>query len=83
MLLTLKTKLKPTIEQRLKLLKTMESFNAVCNDISKDAIESRAFSKYSLQHQLYYRVREQYRLSTQLRMHRRNLRTPFLKKITF
>jgi IS605 OrfB family transposase len=66
MLLTLKVKLKPTIEQRLKLLKTMESFNAACDDISKDAHESKTLNKYKLQHQLYYRVREQYKLPAQL-----------------
>ncbi|MCX6653954.1 MAG: helix-turn-helix domain-containing protein, partial [Candidatus Bathyarchaeota archaeon] len=40
MLLTLKARLQPTDEQRLKLLKTMEIFNAACDDISREAYES-------------------------------------------
>ena len=50
MLLTLKVKLNPTKEQRQKLLNTMETFNAACDDISKNAYESgmaRAFSRCS------------------------------------
>ncbi|MCX6656956.1 MAG: transposase, partial [Candidatus Bathyarchaeota archaeon] len=66
MLLTLKAKLNPTDEQRSKLLKTLETFNAACDDISKVAYESRTFNKYKLQHQHYYRIREQYKLPAQL-----------------
>ncbi len=66
MLLTLKAKLQPAAEQRLKLLRTMESFNAACDDISREAYESKAFNKFKLQRQLYYRIREQYKLPAQL-----------------
>ncbi len=66
MLLTLKVKLQPTQEQRQKLLRTMETFNTTCNDISKIAYESKTFNKYRLQHQHYYRIREQYKLPAQL-----------------
>jgi putative transposase len=66
MLLTLKVKLQPTQEQRQKLLRTMETFNAACDDISKNAYESKTFNKYRLQHQHYYRIREQYKLPAQL-----------------
>jgi IS605 OrfB family transposase len=66
MLLTLKVKLQPTQEQRQKLLRTMETFNQACDDISKNAYESKTFNKYRLQHQLYYRIREQYKLPAQL-----------------
>jgi IS605 OrfB family transposase len=66
MLLTLKVKLNPSNEKRLKLLKTMETFNAACNDISKEAYASRTFNKIKLQHRLYYRIREQYKLPAQL-----------------
>jgi predicted transposase len=66
MLLTLKVKLQPTQEQRQKLLRTMETFNQACDDISEAAIESRTFNKYRLQHQHYYRIREQYKLPAQL-----------------
>jgi len=66
MLLTLKAKIQPSTEQRLKLLRTMESFNAACDDISRDAYESKTFNKYRLQHRLYYRMREQHKLPAQL-----------------
>ena len=42
MLLTLKTKLQPSPDQRAKLLRTIETFNAACEDISKIAYETRA-----------------------------------------
>ena len=66
MLLTLKVKLNSTDEQRLTLLKTMETFNAACSDISRDAYASKTFNKIKLQHRLYYRIREQYKISAQL-----------------
>ena len=46
MLLTLKVKLQPTVTQKEKLLKTMEIFNAACDDVSKEAYPSRAFNNY-------------------------------------
>ena len=66
MLLTLKAKLNPTNEQRSKLLKTMETFNAACSDISREAYESKTYNKIELQHRVYYRIREQYKLPAQL-----------------
>ena len=66
MLLTLKAKLNSTDEQRLKLLNTMETFNAACDDISREAYESKTYNKIELQHRVYYRIREQYKLPAQL-----------------
>jgi predicted transposase len=66
MLLTLKAKLQPTKEQRQKLLRTMETFNAACDTISREAYSSKTYNKYKLQHQVYYRVRKQYKLPAQL-----------------
>jgi len=66
MLLTLKAKLQPTKEQRQKLLSTMKTFNAACDTISREAYSSKTYNKYKLQHQVYYRVREQYKLPAQL-----------------
>jgi len=66
LLLTIKVKLCPTEEQRQKLLGTMEAFNAACDDISKNAYESKTFNQYKLHHRLYYRIREQYKLPAQL-----------------
>jgi len=45
-ILTLKAKPQPTTTQKEKLLKTMETFNAACDDISKEACELRAFNRY-------------------------------------
>ena len=66
MLLTLKAKLNPTNEQRSKLLKTMETFNAACSDISREAYESKTYNKIELQHRVYYRIRKQSKLPAQL-----------------
>jgi len=46
MISTLKVKLQPTKTQKGKLLKTMETFNAACDDISKETCELRAFNNY-------------------------------------
>jgi putative transposase len=66
MLLTLKAKLQPTGEQRQRLLETMETFNHACDDISTIAYESKTYNKIKLQHILYHRIREQYKLPAQL-----------------
>jgi IS605 OrfB family transposase len=66
MLLTVKAKLQSSGEQRTKILATMQTFNAACTDISKTAYETKTYNKYKLQHTLYHRVREQYRLPAQL-----------------
>ncbi len=66
MLLTLKVKLKPSEKQRQKLLSTMETFNAACDDISREAYEHKIYNKIKLQHRLYYRIREQHKLPAQL-----------------
>jgi IS605 OrfB family transposase len=66
MLLTVKAKLQPSREQRTKLHTTMQTFNAACTDISKNAYETKTYNKYKLQRTLYYRIREQYRLPAQL-----------------
>jgi IS605 OrfB family transposase len=44
----------------------METFNQACDDISKEAYDSKTFNQYKLHHRLYYRIREQYRLPAQL-----------------
>lgn len=66
MLLTLKVKLNPSDSQRSKLIRTMETFNAACDDISRVAYESRTFNKIEIQHLIYYRIRERYKLPAQL-----------------
>ena len=49
MLYTLKIRLYPSSEQANQLLKTMERFNAACNDISHIAFQNKIFRKTILQ----------------------------------
>ncbi len=44
----------------------METFNAACSDISNEAYKSKTYNKIELQHRVYYRIREQYKLPAQL-----------------
>jgi IS605 OrfB family transposase len=55
-----------TQEQHELLLRTMESFNEACNYISDFAYHKQIFSKYQLQKNLYYGIREKFSLSSQL-----------------
>jgi len=48
------------------LLRTIETFNRACDDISKEAYETKTFNQYKLHHRLYYRIREKYGLPAQL-----------------
>jgi putative transposase len=66
MLLTVKSKLITTQEQKDSLLKTMERFNEACNYISVFAFKNHIFGKISLQKELYYQIREKYNLSSQM-----------------
>ena len=66
MLYTLKIKLYPTAEQRTAILKTMERFNVACNFISNFAFEHKIFSKIKIQQEIYYQVRKQFKLSSQM-----------------
>ena len=53
MLLTLKIKLKPTSDQRVKLLRAMEAFNPIAK-VAKMAYETRAFARET--YFIYYAV---------------------------
>jgi IS605 OrfB family transposase len=66
MLLTLKAKLYPTIEQKKMLVDTMEQFNNACNSISKIAFELRCYNKYKIQQKCYYDIRKEFNLPAQL-----------------
>ena len=66
MLLTVKSKLITTEEQKESLLKTMEIFNEACNSISQFAYQNRMFGKFAIQKQLYYEIREKFGLSAQM-----------------
>ena len=66
MLLTVKAKLTTTPEQKDSLIKTMERFNEACNYISTFAYKNRVFGKFAIQKELYYEIREQFKLSAQM-----------------
>lgn len=66
MLLTVKTKLITTTEQRDSLLRTMAKFNEACNYVSEFAYTNRIFGKFPLHKHLYYDVRERFGLSSQM-----------------
>lgn len=66
MLLTVKSKLITNQEQHDSLLKTMEKFNEACNFISIFSFKKKTFGKIGIQKELYYEIREKYRLSAQM-----------------
>jgi predicted transposase len=59
-------KLAPTSEQSATLLRTLETFNAACNDIAGVAFEQRSANKIELQKLVYYDIRERFGLSAQM-----------------
>lgn len=66
MLLTVKVKLIPGMEQRCILLQTMERFNQACDKVSAIAFRDHCFSKFLLQKFVYHGIREEFGLSAQL-----------------
>jgi len=66
MKLTAKIKLKPTIEQKELLEKTLETANIAANYISAIAWEEKTFRQFSLQKLVYKPVREKFGLSAQM-----------------
>ncbi len=63
---TLLVKLAPTPEQHASLLRTLETFNAACNAIAGTAFAERCANKIALQRLVYYDIREQFGLSSQM-----------------
>ena len=63
---TLLVKLAPTAEQHASLLRTLEAFNAACNAIAVVAFRERCANKLALQQLVYYDIREQFGLSSQM-----------------
>jgi putative transposase len=66
MKLTLQIKLLPTDEQAITLKNTFSVFNEACNTISQIAWERHVFKQFSLHKEVYYPIKETYRLSSQL-----------------
>ncbi|HEY7339460.1 MAG TPA: RNA-guided endonuclease TnpB family protein [Ktedonobacterales bacterium] len=63
---TLLVKLAPEPEQHASLLRTLETFNAACNAIAAVAFAERCANKLALQRLVYYDIREQFGLSSQM-----------------
>ena len=63
---TLLVKLAPTPDQHAALLRTLETFNAACNAIAVVAFEERCANKIELQKLVYYDIRAQFGLSSQM-----------------
>src|SRR5260221_7471767 len=63
---TLIVKLAPELEQHTALLRTLEAFNAACNDIAGTAFEHRIANKMELQQLVYYDIRQRFGLSAQM-----------------
>ena len=66
MILTIKSKLLPTAEQKASLLKTIEAFNNACNYVSEIAFAQNRRGHINLHHLCYYTIREKFNLSSQL-----------------
>jgi len=63
---TLLVKLAPTPDQHAALLRTLEAFNAACNAIAAVAFRERCANKLDLQKLVYYDIRAQFDLSSQM-----------------
>src|SRR6185437_12857394 len=63
---TLLVKLAPTPAHHAALLRTLETFNAACNAIAAVAFAERCANKIELQRLVYYDIREQFGLSSQM-----------------
>jgi putative transposase len=63
---TLIAKLAPAPAQHAALLRTLEAFNAACNEIADVAFAQRMANKMELQKLVYYDIRERYGLSAQM-----------------
>lgn len=66
MKLILAVDLVPDSDQYATLVATMNRFNLACNDIAREAHARRCANKVVLQKVLYYRIREEFGLSSQL-----------------
>lgn len=63
---TVLVKLAPTPDQHAALLRTLEAFNAACNDIAVVAFAEHSASKIDLQKLVYYDIRQRFGLSAQM-----------------
>ena len=63
---TVLVKLAPTPAQHASLLRTLGAFNAACNAVAEVAYARHLANKIELQKRVYYDIRQQYSLSSQM-----------------
>ena len=66
MKITVNLKLTPTDEQAKVLFQTLEACNALCNDLSRFAFETKTFGQFVLHKAKYYEIRTGSVLSSQM-----------------
>jgi IS605 OrfB family transposase len=65
-IITLKLKLLPTLEQKKLLIETIREANAVCSAISEVAFEKRIFNNFKLHHEVYHSYKSSFKISSQV-----------------
>jgi IS605 OrfB family transposase len=65
LLQALTLKLETSLEDKERLLETMKKYNKACNYVSEIAFEKRIISKYKLHHEVYYKTREKFGLTSE------------------
>lgn len=66
MKLTAKIKLQPTPDQHAALLRTLETANTACNDISQRAWDGKVFGQFTIHRLAYHETRDRFPLSAQM-----------------
>ncbi len=64
--MTVQVKLQPTPQQASSLLDTLHRANDAANYVSEWAWQNRTFGKYAIQKALYYRIKDEFALSSQM-----------------
>lgn len=64
--ITRKIKLTPTAEQEIELKKTTQFYTDACNFIAQFCIENKTLTKKKIQEEIYYQLRENFNLPSQM-----------------
>lgn len=65
-MMTCQIQLKPSLQQKETLLSTIKTVNKACNAISKTAFKTKIFKQFDLHKIVYYPIREQFKILSQL-----------------
>lgn len=66
MILTLKIKLLPSIEQAILIIETIKEANSVCNEISSIAWDNKIFNQFKIHHACYHSIKPVAKLGAQV-----------------